>query len=64
MFQTKGDVQGCDGKKAKKSEFKNRGVHFKMKRVRRKVFKAIYKITRRKTASEKKKGKNNNPLKQ
>merc|ERR1712150_93778 len=49
--KTTSTVQGCDGKKLKckkgqKDCFKH-GVHYKMKRVKRKVAKAIHKISRR-----------------
>jgi len=41
--------QGCDGQKLTGFHMPQRGVHFKMKRVTRKVSKAIYKVTKRRT---------------
>jgi len=41
------DKQGCDGVKYPGPEKQQRGVHYKMKRVTRKVMKAIRKINRR-----------------
>ena len=51
-------MQGCDGVKLKGFPMPQRGVHFKMKRVTRKVSKAIYKIMKRRTHPAKK-GPNN-----
>ena len=57
-FKTSKDTQGCDGKKAKKSEFK--GIMYKQKRYGRKMLKAIFKIARRKPANKKKLAKEQN----
>jgi len=50
--ETSKDFQGCDGKKAKTSEYK--GIMYKQKRYGRKMLKAIFKISRRKPANQKK----------
>ena len=57
-FKTSKDTQGCDGKKAKKSEYK--GIMYKQKRYGRKMLKAIFKIARRKPANQKKLAKEQN----
>ena len=44
-FQTTADVQGCDGKKAKSSQF--RGIMYKQKRYGRKMIKTIAIIEKR-----------------